>query len=162
MLNLIKDGNIVQDDPWQIFEASDAQAIPGHAVLPLSAWTDNGKELLESSLKFGALVSEDESIDALVPYLSKLEIIVFKFGKFADGRAFTYARTLRNQHKYAGEIRAFGDFIPDQVNYMQRCGFNSFATRTADEASIAIAIKDHFTTAYQSDAREKSPLYRRR
>ncbi len=162
MQHLIKDGQIIKDDPWQLFESTDAQGLPGNALLPVRIWTDFGHELAESSLPFGAYVCEDDDYTELLPFLANLQIIAFKFSKFADGRMFTFARLLRMQHKFKGEIRAIGDFLPDQINYLQRCGFNAFSCRTENEMQTALSIKDHFTEQYQSDTRLIEPLFRRR
>jgi len=162
MQNLIKGGQLIENDPWQIFEAQDAQGLPGSALLPVSIWKETGMELLESVLDFGVYIQENENIDELAPYLKKMKVIAFQFGKFADGRAYTYARQLRDQLGYENEIRAVGDFMPDQVNYLQRCGFNAFACRNAEEAVTALAIKDSLPAKYQSDTIEPAPRYRRR
>jgi len=162
MQHLINEGAFIQDDPWRLFESGDNQALPGHALLPVSTWSNSGEELLGSSLSFGAVINENESIEQLLPYLQKIEVIAFKFGKFADGRAFSLARILRDQFQFSGDIRAIGDFLPDQVNYMHRCGFTSFAARTEMEAKTLLEIKDQFTSKYQSDSIDKEPLFRRR
>jgi uncharacterized protein (DUF934 family) len=162
MQHLIKGNESVTNDEWQIFDASDNQGLPGHALLPISIWKDTGDELLESSIPFGVCIQENEDITEILPFLEKLDVIAFNFPKFADGRAFTYARQLRDQFKFEGEIRAIGDILPDQVNYLQRCGFDAFAMRTEAEVETALAVKDHFSVQYQSDTQVTEPLYRRR
>ncbi len=162
MQNLIKDGQLVENDPWLVFDSEESQGLPGHALLPLSVWQESGDELKESALPFGAVVRENEDIDALLPYLQKIEVIDFEFAKFADGRAFTLARQLRLNHGFEGEIRASGDFMPDQVNYMERCGFNAFASRTSQESETALKVKSSFSVRYQADTQVSEPLFRHR
>jgi uncharacterized protein (DUF934 family) len=53
-------------------------------------------------------------------------LIALAFAKFADGRAFSYARLLRERYKFAGELRATGDVLIDEIPLMLRCGFDSF------------------------------------
>jgi uncharacterized protein (DUF934 family) len=161
MQHLIKDNQLISNDEWQVYEANDAQGLPGHALLPVSIWEESGSELKDSSIPFGVCIQENEDISAIIPYLEKIAVVAFNFSKFADGRAFTYARQLRDQHRYTGEIRAMGDFLPDQVNYLQRCGFDAFAMRTEQEVEIALNVKDHFSVKYQSDTKSE-PLFRRR
>ena len=48
--------------------------------------------------------------------------------KYADGRAFSIARLLRERDGYQGEIRAIGDYIVDQVPFMLRVGIDAFQT----------------------------------
>ena len=50
----------------------------------------------------------------------------------------------------------------DQLYYMSRCGFNSFALRhDQDPVACLRALKD-FSTGYQSSIDEPLPLFRRR
>lgn len=161
MQNLIKNNLLVSDDAWEIFDAERTEAYE-FTLLPISFWQEQSQEMSHTSSSLGAYVQEDETIESLIPQLSKLAVIGFSFSKFADGRAFSHARQLRQTHGYKGEIRAMGDFMPDQVNYLQRCGFDAFAMRTAQEVDIALSIKDTFSVAYQSDSIEPKPLFRRR
>ena len=48
------------------------------------------------------------------------------FPKFSDGRAFSTARLLRDKHGYAGELRAVGNVLSDQIPFMRRVGFDAF------------------------------------
>ena len=43
----------------------------------------------------------------------------------SDGRGYSTARLLVERFKYAGEIRAVGDVLQDQIPHMRRCGFNA-------------------------------------
>ena len=63
---------------------------------------------------------------ALIPHLDRLALIEIAFPSFRDGRGYSSARILR-EAGYAGELRAEGDVLIDQVAYMRRCGFDSFA-----------------------------------
>ena len=53
------------------------------------------------------------------------------FAKFADGRSFSYARLLRDRHRFRGELRAIGDVLIDEIPLMLRCGFDSFDVTNA-------------------------------
>ena len=55
-------------------------------------------------------------------------MIVVTIPKYADGRAFSIARLLRERDGYQGEIRAIGDYIVDQVPFMLRVGIDAFQT----------------------------------
>ena len=46
------------------------------------------------------------------------------FDKFSDGRGFTLARHLREAAHHAGLLLADGHLIPDQADYLRRCGFS--------------------------------------
>ena len=55
-------------------------------------------------------------------------MIAVTIPKYADGRAFSIARLLRERDGYQGEIRAVGDYIIDQVPFMRRVGIDAFQT----------------------------------
>lgn len=56
------------------------------------------------------------------------------FDRFSDGRGFTLARHLRQAARHAGPLLADGHLIPDQADYLRRCGF-SHVRIVADHAA---------------------------
>ncbi len=78
---------------------------------------------------------------ALLPVLDQLDLIEVAFPAYTDGRGYSAARILR-EHGYAGELRAVGDVLVDQVSHYVRVGFDAFApdqpmTREAVDQAIA-------------------------
>lgn len=71
------------------------------------------------------------------------------FPKFTDGRAFSQAFLLRHRLGFAGEIRATGDVLIDQLLQMQRCGFDSAVLRADQSPALAARQLTHFTEFYQ-------------
>ncbi|MDT0508743.1 DUF934 domain-containing protein [Novosphingobium sp. MMS21-SN21R] len=63
---------------------------------------------------------------ALLPHLDRIALVEVNFPVYGDGRGYSAARILR-EHGYAGELRAVGDVLLDQLSHMRRCGFDSFA-----------------------------------
>ncbi len=64
------------------------------------------------------------------PLLSTLlaaERIVIEIDNFADGRVFGLARLLRDRLGFGGDLEVSGDFLPDQISFLQRCGVNAFS-----------------------------------
>jgi uncharacterized protein (DUF934 family) len=61
----------------------------------------------------------------LTPYLSQLGLIVLSFPAFNDGRAYSLARHLRLDG-YQSELRATGNVLPDQLQFMRQVGIDSF------------------------------------
>jgi uncharacterized protein (DUF934 family) len=81
--------------------------------------------------------------------LDSAKLIVLEFPKFTDGRAYTQARLLRERLGYTGELRASGAVYVDQIPFMLRCGFDSFAsTQKGFEEALATARK-WFSVVYQ-------------
>ena len=69
---------------------------------------------------------------------------------FGDGRAFSYAILLRQRHAFAGELRAVGDVLLDEIPLMIRCGFSSFdVTNEATLRALREARMPKFPVAYQ-------------
>ena len=62
-------------------------------------------------------------------------------------------------------MRAIGQVLRDQFNYMTRCGFDALqpqAERYTDEQlEAAIASIDDFTQPYQRSVQDPLPLFRR-
>jgi uncharacterized protein (DUF934 family) len=94
---------------------------------------------------------------ALIPHLGKVEVVTVSFPTFRDGRGYSSARILR-EAGYTGELRAEGDVLPDQLAYMRRCGFDSFAPdKPLDEAA-----SHPFPYAYQATADGIAPVWKLR
>lgn len=102
-----------------------------------------------------------EDARALVPYLDRLELVEIAFPTFRDGRGYTAARVLR-EAGYAGELRAQGDVLVDQMPFMRRCGFDSFAPEApVDEAVLARALA-RYDHVYQPAADTAVPAWKLR
>ncbi|MEM7397358.1 MAG: phosphoadenylyl-sulfate reductase [Pseudomonadota bacterium] len=84
--------------------------------------------------------------------------IAILFPSFADGRGFSLARILRERLGFTGEIRAVGSLIPDQSQFLLRCGFDT--AEIADPGATetwrkTLALVRH---SYQPSARNPMPL----
>ncbi|MEH3105981.1 MAG: DUF934 domain-containing protein [Sphingomonas fennica] len=99
-----------------------------------------------------------EDARALLPALDRLALIEIAFPKFRDGRGYSAARILR-EAGYAGELRAAGDVLVDQLPLMRRCGFDSFAPDVAlDMAAVGRAL-DRYDHVYQKAADGRPPVW---
>ncbi|MGB7405629.1 MAG: DUF934 domain-containing protein [Pacificimonas sp.] len=87
----------------------------------------------------------------LIPHLKRLKLIEIGFPAYRDGRGYSAARILREEG-YTGELRAEGDVLIDQIGFMRRCGFDSFAPAEAIEASAAEAAMNRWPHDYQKAA----------
>ena len=63
---------------------------------------------------------------------------------------------------YAGEVRAVGDVLVDQLDYMRRCGFTSMALRDDQHPEDALRALNAFSVRYQTDVEERQALFERR
>lgn len=89
--------------------------------------------------------------DAQTVTLDGLSQIVLNFPKFSDGRAFSQAYVLRRRG-FAGDIRAQGDVLIDQLLQMQRSGFSSAVLRADQDAAHGQKLLGHYSSFYQGDA----------
>ena len=95
---------------------------------------------------------------ALVPHLSGLRLIEIAFPKYRDGRVYSSARILR-EAGYTGELRAAGDVLVDQIAFMRRVGFDSFApAQPLDPAGVAAALA-RYDFVYQKAADGRTPVW---
>ena len=125
---LWKDGRFIEDE-WQ-FVADDAPVPDGAPALRgLKRWRDERDALAASAMRRSACVFAPGSVwTDIVADLPRFPVITVTIPKYADGRAFSMARLLRERDGYAGEIRAVGIYIIDQVPLMRRVGIDAFQT----------------------------------
>ena len=96
--------------------------------------------------------------DAHAVDLQTLAGISLHFPKFSDGRAFSQAVILRRRG-FAGDIRALGDVLIDQLLQMQRCGFSSAVLRADQDAAHGQRLMQHYSAFYQGDIRPTAPRF---
>lgn len=165
MRKIIKDKAIV-DDHWSVFKLTDSASpenvrVPaGPHIVPLQVWLTQ-KTALSARKDIAVWLASDERPEQLKDDVAALPLIAVDFPAFSDGRGYSIAFNLRSRLGYDGEIRAIGDVLRDQLFYMQRVGFNAFATR--EDRSIEDALKGltDFSDVYQTSWDQKTPLYRR-
>ena len=83
--------------------------------------------------------------------LAGVDRIDLQFPKFTDGRAFSQARLLRGRLKFAGELRATGDVLIDQLVQMQRTGFSSAVLKEGKDVADARRQFERYASYYQGD-----------
>jgi uncharacterized protein (DUF934 family) len=122
---LWKDGHFIEDS-WTV--VPDDQPVPGegNAIVSLKRWREERGALAERNAPLGLLIAPGSVWTDIVADLPRFPVIAVSIPKYADGRAFSIARLLRDRDGYAGEIRAVGDYIIDQMPYMKRVGINAF------------------------------------
>jgi uncharacterized protein (DUF934 family) len=107
-------------------------------------------------------ISPDDDFEEYVPQLLRLELIAVDFPSFRDGRGYSIATLLRTRYGWNGQLRAIGDVLRDQLNYMRRCGFDAFAVRPDKDIQDAIKSFNHYSVRYQGAVDNPLPLFRRR
>ena len=106
-------------------------------------------------------IEPGEDARDLLPHLDRITLIEVTFPKFRDGRGYSSARILR-EAGYTGEMRAAGDVLVDQVAFMTRCGFNSFAPDVPLDPIVVERALSTFADVYQSAADAATPVWKLR
>ena len=94
--------------------------------------------------------------------LDGVQVVELHFPKFSDGRAFSQAFLLRRRLGFTGQIRATGDVLVDQLPFMRRCGFDSFAPDAPIDAATLRRALDRYTHHYQAAADPAVPVWKMR
>ena len=91
--------------------------------------------------------------------LSGVSRIDLQFPAFTDGRAYSQAFLLRRRLDFAGELRATGDVLIDQLVQMKRTGFDVAVLKEGVDASAAQRQLDRYAGFYQGSAVETQPHF---
>ena len=142
--------NLVVEDKWT-FVLDDNDLPNGDIIVSLTRWKNDRETLLKRSDGLGIVLKSGENPNQIVDDLAFFQMIALTFPAFTDGRAYSYARLLRERHGFDGEIRAIGDVLRDQVFLMHRCGFDAFDIKAGDNKALAIWLdaQKEMTTFYQ-------------
>ena len=166
MATLIKQRQIAADS-WQLLEpgpGGTAPAVPaaGEVIVPLALWRARRDELLSRPPELGLRLESGDAVEALVEDLEHFALIAINFRGFGDGRGFSTARLLRERYGYAGELRAIGELVTDQLPFLERCGFDTFALPDGKDPDEALRAFNDFSETYQTSVTQPQPLFRRR
>jgi uncharacterized protein (DUF934 family) len=63
---------------------------------------------------------------------------------------------------YTGELRASGEILVDQINFLRRCGFDSFAPQAPLNPAAVDRALSQFSEVYQATGDGRSPVWARR
>ncbi len=164
-MRIIKDKTVVDDD-WSVLrlhegDAADSVEVPeGKVLVPLPVWNCQ-YESLRGRAGLGLWLAGFERIEDIPDEVHRFPVIAVDFHKFTDGRGYTLAYRLRRQYGYRGELRAMGDIQRDQLFYLRRVGFDSYAVREDKDPQDALAGFEDFSVTYQASADVDAPLFRR-
>ena len=122
---LWKNGRFVED-PWRVVPDSEEIGPDEAAIISLERWRAERPALSARNAPLGLLIAPGVDWSDIAPDLGRFPVVAVTIPKYGDGRAFSIARLLRQRDFYAGEIRAIGAFIVDQMPLMRRVGIDAF------------------------------------
>lgn len=103
------------------------------------------------------LPNDADPLEAVLDGIARIDLV---FPKFTDGRAYSQAFLLRRRRGFAGEIRATGDVLIDQLVQMSRTGFSVAVLKDGVDAADAQRQFDRFGGFYQGDAVHVQPHFK--
>ena len=111
------------------------------------------------SVESPAIMVLANDVDPRTLDLNGVTRIDLVFPKFTDGRAYSQAFLLRRRLGFAGELRATGDVLIDQLVQMQRTGFDVAVLKEGVDASAAQRQFDRFAGFYHGSAVGTKPQF---
>jgi uncharacterized protein (DUF934 family) len=127
---------------------------PGDLIVPLAVWRLRGDDL-DDRARRGVSLDAEAGPEAIAADLSRLDLVVLRIGKSADGRGYSTARLLRERHGFRGELRAVGAVARDQLALLERCGFDAFELPDGANVASALAAFEEIGVAYQPGVRSR-------
>jgi uncharacterized protein (DUF934 family) len=147
-------------DSWTLFEDGATWNGESSALIPLATALAQPQRL-GAAAPAGVWLSPTDEPAQAVPLFGLAGLIAVQFPAFGDGRGFSTAALLRSRHGWRGELRAIGDVLRDQLFFMKRVGFDSFALRADRNIEEALASLSDFTDSYQGSVDPALPAFRR-
>lgn len=106
-------------------------------------------------------IEAGDDVRLLLPMLDRVKLVEIDFPRFRDGRGYSSARILR-EAGYSGELKAIGDVLVDELLFMRRCGFDSFAPDVPIEPEAAERAFNAYPFVYQHAADSAVPVWKLR
>jgi uncharacterized protein (DUF934 family) len=160
-MRLVKGGRVIDDRFVRVLdEAPIPDGVP--VLIPATRFLADASEILAREAPTGVLWPNNRRVNELAPHLDRLALVALAFPAFKDGRAYSQARLLREQHGFRGELRATGDILRDQFMFLVRAGFDAFEVKKdADAGAFAEAVK-RYSVFYQPTGDGRPAAFRAR
>jgi uncharacterized protein (DUF934 family) len=148
------------DDPWRTV-ADDAPVPADDPVIVSKArFLAEREDLAGRNAPLGLALKAGEGLDGIEADIHRFAVIALDFPKYSDGRSYSAARILRERHGFAGELRATGNVLRDQVNFMHRAGFDALdVTHPGTIAALQSGAVKFVSRHYQPASIEAEELH---
>lgn len=152
---LIKNGRVLRD-PYARVSAGEAVPRDGAVLVDLQVWQDHCHSLCRRPDPVGVRLHSGQHPEIIADDLDQLDLVALDFPSFRDGRAYSYARLLRQRYGFRGELRAVGDVLPDQLIFMHRVGFDAFELKGHEPLAGYEAALAEIGIVYQPAADQRA------
>ncbi len=137
-------------DDWRYLAPDELLPPEGKVIFAAAQWQELSAHARADDRPLGVLLKPGQDLQNVLPDLARFALAVIAFPKFTDGRGYSLARKLRSHYGYAGELRASGDILFDQLQLLARCGFDSFdITNAATLRLLEAGRRPMFEIFYQ-------------
>ena len=154
---LVKDGRVTEDE-WKNVDDDDARPDGCSIIVTLDRWEKEKDELRKCNQPLGIRLRSDQSPTLIQDDLGHFGLVALEFPVYKDGRAYSYARRLRDEMGFKGEVRAVGNVLRDQFLFMLRCGFDAFEVQKEKDVAAWKDALAEFSFFYQNAADSNSPV----
>lgn len=154
---LLKDGAVVADD-WAALAEDAEPSAEGNIIVTLDQWRDRRERLRGHNGRLGLRLKSDQSPAEIADDLGHFDLIALEFPRFGDGRAYSYARLLRERYGFKGELRAVGNVLRDQLLLMLRCGFDAFEVKDEKAVEAWHEATGEIAFTYQPTGRQRASI----
>ena len=144
--------NAVVEDPFTDVSGQETIPAQGAVLVNLDQWQEGRKQLLKRTDPVGVRLRSDQPPELIAADLESLALVALEFPVFRDGRAYSYARLIREQYRFGGELRAVGDVLLEQLHFMERTGFDAFELQSDDPLGDMTIASADFDVWYQPAA----------
>lgn len=159
--SIIKNKQVVEEPfNWQLLDEEQGEALPDYVLVPIGRASSLGVSALPRGARATGLYLTGDDDPALArEFFEHIDTIAIAFPKFADGRGYSIARLLRQRYGWKGELRAVGQILHDQLNYLHRCGFDVLEIQEGKDPERALDAFKDFSVTYQPAADGEDPIY---
>jgi len=145
---LVKNRKPTQD-VWHHLEDTDPLPANGAVTVSWARWTAERDTIGRAPAELGVRIPNTLPTAEIGAEAAKFGLIAVNFPSFGDGRAFSQARVLRDRYNFAGELRATGYVLMDQLLILQRCGVDAFELPERAIEENWLAAFDEYDVFYQ-------------
>jgi uncharacterized protein (DUF934 family) len=163
---LVFKGDGFAPDDWRNLAQGEDLPPDGKVILTLAQWQAIRAQV-PNDKPLGLLIEPGQDIRTIAPDLARFALVAVAFPKFTDGRGYSLAHQLRSNFGFAGELRATGEVLFDQLQLLARCGFDSFeirdvATLRLLEAGRRPTLRIFYQPGLGPETRERTRPWARR
>jgi uncharacterized protein (DUF934 family) len=145
------------EDKWHRLDDMEPVRNSARVIVSLKRLRTDWDRLERAGCLLGVELEATDRVADIEVMLPRLELVALNFAAFADGRAYSQARLLRERLSFQGDIRAQGEVLRDQLAFMQRCGINQFCLAGSEDADLALSAFTDISKTYQPELRQAVP-----